>query len=114
MKSQFFSRAWSSYEIPAQLRDSENPKGKQERRTETSLTWLGPDALDVIDAINGDSTLKTKKGSVDGEMYKLNRECNGTYYGYVFKRRDQETNESVNAYVTALRILAKTGNYGLL
>ncbi|CAH3149268.1 unnamed protein product [Porites lobata] len=41
-------------------------------------------------------------------------ECNETYERYVFNRRDQESNESVDAYVTALRKLAKTCNYGTL
>ena len=40
-------------------------------------------------------------------------ECNETYERYVFNRRDQEPNESVDAYVTctALQKLAKTCNY---
>ena len=41
-------------------------------------------------------------------------ECNETYERYVFNRRDQEPNESVDAYVTALQKLAKTCNYGSL
>ncbi|XP_022789002.1 uncharacterized protein LOC111328763 [Stylophora pistillata] len=41
-------------------------------------------------------------------------ECNETYERYIFNRRDQETNESVDAYVTALRKLVKTCNYGSL
>ena len=41
-------------------------------------------------------------------------ECNEIYERYVFNRRDQESNESVDAYVTALRKLAKTCNYGTL
>ena len=39
---------------------------------------------------------------------------NETYERYVFNRRDQESNEPVDAYVTALRKLAKTCNYGSL
>lgn len=40
--------------------------------------------------------------------------CNETYERYVFNRRDHETNETVDAYVTAVRKLAKTCNYGAL
>ena len=36
-----------------------------------------------------------------------NGEGNGTYERYVFNRRDQESNELVDAHVTALRKLAK-------
>ena len=41
-------------------------------------------------------------------------ECNETYERYVFNRRDQESNESVDVYITELRKLAKTCNYGSL
>ncbi|PFX34507.1 Uncharacterized protein K02A2.6 [Stylophora pistillata] len=41
-------------------------------------------------------------------------ECNEIYERYVFNRRDLEGDESVDAYVTALRKLAKTCNYGSL
>ena len=41
-------------------------------------------------------------------------ECNEAYKRYVFSRRDQEMNESVDAYVTAQRKLAKTCDYGAL
>ncbi|XP_022777842.1 uncharacterized protein LOC111319309 [Stylophora pistillata] len=41
-------------------------------------------------------------------------ECNETYERYVFNRRDQEANESVDVLVTALQKLAKTCNYGSL
>ena len=41
-------------------------------------------------------------------------ECNEAYERYVFSRRDQEMNESVDTYVTALRKLAKTCDYGAL
>ena len=34
-------------------------------------------------------------------------ECNETYERYVFNRQDQESNESVDAYVTALRKLVQ-------
>lgn len=33
---------------------------------------------------------------------------------YKFNKRDQELNESVDAYITALRTLAKTCNFGIL
>ena len=44
------------------------------------------------------------------EKYSIG-ECNETI---VFNRKDQEMNESVDAYVTALRKLTKTCDYGAL
>lgn len=51
VKWQRFSRAWSNYEIVAQLKDPENQDRNKERRNATLLTRIGSDALDVIDAI---------------------------------------------------------------
>lgn len=51
VKWQRFSRAWSNYEIAAQLQDPENQDRNKERRNATLLTRIGSDALDVIDAM---------------------------------------------------------------
>ena len=51
VKWQRFSRAWSNYEIAAQLKDPENPGRNKERRAATLRTCIGSDALDVIDAM---------------------------------------------------------------
>ena len=39
-----------------------------------------------------------------------NGKCNETYDRSLFNHRDQDTNESVDGYITALRKLAKTGS----
>ena len=78
--------------------------------------YIGSDALDVIDAMEFENDDQRKDPEVileKMEKYCIG-ECNETYERYVFNRRDQETNESVDAYVTALRKLAKTCNYGAL
>lgn len=116
VKWQRFSRAWSNYEIAAQLKDPENPDRNKQRRTATLLTCIGSDALDVIDSMEFESEDQRKEPDVileKMEKYCIG-ECNETYERYVFNRRDQESNESVDAYVTALRKLAKTCNYGTL
>ena len=41
-------------------------------------------------------------------------ETNETYERYCFNKRDQNQNESVDAYATALRTLAKKCNFGQL
>ena len=100
VKWQRLSRVWSNY---AQLKDPENKDRNKERRTAILLTCIGLGALDVIDAMEFDTEDQRK----DPEIIRTKIEN-------VFNRRDQEPNESVDAYVTALRKLAKTCNYGSL
>ena len=116
VKWQRFCRAWSNYEIAAQLKDPENPARNRERRAATLLTCIGSDALDVIDVMEFENEDQRKDPEVILEKMKdyCIGECNETYARYVFNRRDQEANESVDTYVTALRKLAKTCNYGSL
>ena len=52
VKWQRLSRAWSNYDIAAQLKDPENQDRNKERRTATLVTCIVPDALDVIDAMD--------------------------------------------------------------
>ena len=58
------------------------------------------------------------KKDIDVVLQKLQRYCigdtNEIYDRYRFNKRDQEPNESSDAYVTALRTLAKTCNFGVL
>ena len=100
VKWQRLSRVWSNY---AQLKGPENMDRNKERRTATLLTCIGLGALGVIDAMEFDTEDQRK----DPEIIRTKIEN-------VFNRRDQETNESVDAYVTTLRKLAKTCNYGSL
>ena len=71
---------------------------------------------DVIDSMEFESEDQGKEP--DAILEKMEKCCigefNETYERYVFNRKDQESNESVDAYDTALRKLAKTCNYGTL
>ena len=94
----------------------ENPDRNREQRTATLPTCIGSDALDVIDVMEFEIEDQRKDPAVileKTEKYCIG-ECNEAYERYVFSRRDQEMNESVEAYVTALRKLAKTCDYGAL
>ena len=116
MSTPLIKRAWSNYKIAAQLKDPENPGRNKERRAATLLTCIDSDALDVINAMEFENEDQRKDPEVILEKMKQYciGECNETYERYVFNRRDQESNESVDAYVTVLRKLAKTCNYGPL
>ena len=99
-----------------QIMRPENQDRNKERRTATLLTCIGSDALDVIDVMEFEIEDQRKDPAVileKMEKYYIG-ECNEAYERYVFSRKDQEMNESVDAYVTALRKLAKTCDYGAL
>ena len=78
--------------------------GNKEQQAATLLTCISSVALDVIDATEFENEDQRK----DPEVIYCIKECNETYERYVFNHWDQELNESVDAYVTALRQLAKT------
>ena len=76
------------------------PGRNKKRRVTTLLTCIGSDALDVIDAMEFENEeeviLEKMKEYCIGEF-------NETSERYVFNLRDRESNESVDAFVTALR-----------
>ena len=116
VKWQRFCRVWSNYKIAAQLKDPENPGRNKQQQAAMLLMCIGSDALDIIDAMEFENEVQRKDPEVILEKMKQYciGESNETCERYVFNRRDQEPNESVDAYVTALRKLAKTCNYGSL
>ena len=111
-----FHRAWNNYEIAARLKDPEHPDVNKSLRTATLLTCIGSDALDVYDGLVFES--EEQKKDIDVVLQQLQHYCigetNEIYERYKFNKRDQELNESVDAYVTALRTLAKMCNFGIL
>lgn len=111
-----FHRAWNNYEIAARLKDPEHPDVNKSLRTATLLTCIGSDALDVYDGLDFESV--EQKNDIDVVLQKLQSYCigetNEIYERYKFNKRDQELNESLDAYVTAVRTLAKTCNFGTL
>ena len=111
-----FFRAWNNYEIASRLKDPSHPGLNKALRTATLLTCIGPDALDVFDGLDFEND--GQKQDVDVVIAKFEKYCigetNETYERYNFNKREQESNESVDAYLTVLRGLAKTCNFGNL
>ena len=111
-----FKRAWENYEVAAQLKDLKNPESNKERRAATLLTSLGSDALDILDGLAFDD--ETQRKNPDAILARLEQYCigevNESFERYNFNKRDQEPHESIDAYVSSLRRLAKTCNYGQL
>ena len=111
-----FKRAWENYEVAAQLKDPQNPAWNKERRAATLLTSLGSDALDVLEGLPFEEEIQRKDPEVileTLEKYCIG-EVNESFERYTFNKRDQEQHEAIDAYVAALRVLAKTCNYGQL
>ena len=91
-------------------------KQRNEERTATLFTCLGPDALEIVDGLNFDSDLQRTNPEI--VIQKLETFCigetNETYERYQFNKRDEELNESIDSYVAVLRNVVKTCNYGTL
>ena len=106
-----FRRVWSNYEVASRL-----VKQPKEERTATLLTCIGADALEIVDGLNFAN--EDERKDVDVVLEKLEVFCvgktNEISERYQFNERDQESGESIDSYVAALRTLAKTCNYGSL
>ena len=106
---------WSQPYVPPR-RDKDYIYINKSLRTATLLTCIGSDARDVYEGLEFDS--EDDKKDIDIVLQKLQRYCigetNEIHERYRFNKRDQEPNESLDAYVTALRSLAKTWNFGVL
>ena len=111
-----FKRAWSNYELAAKLKDPLNPEFNKEQRAATLLTCIGSDALDVIDGL--DFATEADRNNIDRILEKLEKYCigqtNESYERYVFNKREQHADESIDTYIAALRKLAQTCNFGTI
>ena len=106
-----FKRMWNNYEVASRLRTQ-----SKELRTATFLTCIGPDVLDIYDGLPFDND--EEKTNITNVLALLEKyfigETNETYERYLFNQREQESGESFDAYLTTLRSLAKTCNFGEL
>ena len=104
-----FKRLWKNYEIASRLSSQSS-----ELRTATLLTCIGPDVLDIYDGLP--FTDEAEKTNVDKVIELLEAyfigETNEIYEAYLFNQRVQEVGESFDSFLTALRTLAKTCNFG--
>ena len=111
-----FIRAWKNYEIAARLKDPSKPNENKLLRTATFLTCLESDALDIYEGFKFDNDMD--KDDIDIVITMFEEYCvgqrNETFERYNFNMRVQQEGETVDAYVTALKTLAKTCNFGQL
>ena len=106
-----FKRLWTNYEIASRLNTQSS-----ELRTATLLTCIGSDALEIFDGLPFEN--EEAKTNIDQVLQLLEAHCvgetNEIYERYLFNKRDQEAGESFDSYITCLRSLAKTCNFGAL
>ena len=103
-----YKQQWQNYTIVANL-----PTQPEEYQVALFLHCLGPDPLRVYNGLPFES--EEDKKTLSKIMEKLDEfaigEVNETYERYVFNSRNQEADESIDAYVTVLRKLAQTCNF---
>lgn len=101
-----WKQTWNSYEIVSRLQSQPEPF-----RLATFITCIGPDALEVYNALQfGKDQSRIKMDDVLTAME--NHFVNPTYERYKFNRREQKVGETFHVYLTALRAMVRTCNYG--
>lgn len=77
------------------------------------LSVIGEDAMEIFDGM--DFTPETDRQILSKVIEKFEEFCigetNETCERFIFNRRGQEENESIDQYVTVLRKLAQTRNF---
>ncbi|CAH3165069.1 unnamed protein product, partial [Pocillopora meandrina] len=106
-----FKRLWTNYEIASRLSTQSS-----NLRTATLLTCIGPDILEIYDGLPFGN--EEEKTDIDKVIELLDAffigETNEIYEAYLFNQRVQEVGESFDVFLTALRSLAKTCNFGIM
>lgn len=103
-----FHSQWNNYEIATDLTDKPSSK-----RAAVLLACVGSDAYEVFETldISVDDRKKVDKVIAALENHFVG-ETNQTYERYVFNRRQQEPNENFDTFLSDLRRLIRTCEYG--
>ena len=106
-----FKQKYTNYEIATGI----NSKASS-TRVATLLTVIGNDAIDVFNTLTWDAEGDDKK--IEKVLLKFEEHCepkkNVSYERYKFFSRAQESGESIDQYVTILRKLCETCEFGTL
>ena len=98
-----------SFEIASNLNQQEN-----KYHVATFITCIGPEALEVYNGLPFEN--EEDKHIMSTVLELMERHCIGQtnviYKRYCFNNRKQESGESFDTYLTALRTLAKTCTFG--
>ena len=111
LPSQFkkWKQIWDSFEIVTGLKNQDKAY-----RAATFITCIGPDALDIYNGLP--FSTEEEKQDIDKVIELFQNFCVGEtnviYERYIFNNRIQEAGESFNNFVSNLRTLALSCNYG--
>ena len=104
-----FKRLSANYEVASRLNTQ-----SRDLHTATLLTCIGPDVLEIYDGLP--FAISEERTQIDKVVELLDAyfigETNEIYEAYLFNQRVQEIRESFDSFLTALRSLAKTCNFG--
>ena len=103
-----FKRSWQNYAIIARL-----DKFEENFKAALFLSVIGEEALELFEGMHFETETDRQVLSKIVERFEefCIGETNETYERFVFNRRNQEENESVDRYVTVIRKLAQTCNF---
>ena len=103
-----FKRSWQNYAVVARLNHFE-----ENFKAAMFLSVIGEEALEIFEGM--DFATETDRQVLSKIIEKFEEFCvgetNETYERFIFNRRNQEDNESIDQYVTVLRKLAQTCNF---
>ena len=105
-----FKQTWSNYEIATGVAKKEKPT-----RVATLLTVIGEEAVDVYNTFTWDEEgddLKSKKSWRSSRPFATPGRT--LYMNTVFFSRNQDSGESIDHYVTVLKNVANTCEFGAL
>ncbi|KAG1676793.1 hypothetical protein GQR58_014105 [Nymphon striatum] len=104
-----FKKIWDSYEIVTDLKYEE-----AKYRSAVFFSCVGPDAIDIFEGLSFES--ESDKEDIDVILRKFTDYCvgetNETYEAFKFHKRVQATSEPFEAFISDLRRLIKTCNFG--
>nr|XP_058958995.1 uncharacterized protein K02A2.6-like [Pocillopora verrucosa] len=106
-----WKQVWDSFEIASRLNQQED-----KYRVATFITCIGTEALEVYNGLPFEK--EEDKDVMNTVLELMERHCIGQtnviYERYCFNNRKQESGESFDTYLTALKTLAKTCIFGPL
>ena len=106
-----FKSLWTNYETATDLATE-----SKEKRTAIFLSCVGSDAFGVFEQFQFED--EAYRQDIDRVISAFDQYCIGetniTYERYLLNKRVQEANESFDAYLTEIRRLVKSCDYGAL